>query len=372
VSAGRPGRALAVVGAIAVLLALIAAGSASAAAPRSFFGVMPQGPLDAEDFDAMGDARVGTLRFEIHWAGIDPTSAPGDYDWSSPDAIVEQAARNGVSMLPFVTSVPAWALALDGRNCDPGDCPPYAPKGKQALAAWRTFLADAVERYGPQGEFWAENPTVPERPIRDWQIWNEQNSPSFYKPKPNVKAYAKLLDVSEEAISAEDRGAKIILGGMFGTPLGGQKPAIAAWDFLARLYKQRGAKKDFDGVAPHPYASKLSKVLAQIDLIREEMKRAGDRGGELWITELGWASGGPPNPLNRGLAGQADRLTEAYRYFLRKRRKLNVENVTWYSWRDNSSTTAGLCEWCPKSGLLNEDHSAKPSFDAFRKLTGAG
>jgi hypothetical protein len=356
----------------AAMLALLLAPGASAAAPRSFFGVMPQGALVDEDYVEMGNAGVGTLRFELHWAGIDRTAAPDDYDWSSSDAVVASAARNGVSTLAFVAGTPAWVIALDGHNCDPGECPPYAPKGKQALAAWRTFLADAVERYGPGGRFWAENPTLPERPIRDWQIWNEQNSPSFFKPKPNVKAYAKLLDAANKAISGEDRGATIILGGMFGTPLGGVRPAIAAWDFLAKLYRQKGVKRDFDGVAPHPYASKLSKVRAQIDLIRDEMKRAGDSKAELWITELGWASGGPPNPLNRGLTGQAERLTEAYRHFLKKRRKLNIENVTWYSWRDNSSTTAGLCEWCPESGLLNEDGSTKPSFDAYRKVARAG
>jgi len=356
-----------VIAALALALALTPA--ASAAAPKGFFGVMPQGPLTDEDFSLMGDANLGTLRFEIPWPAVDPSSAPDDYDWSPVDATVTGAARNGVSLLPFVTSAPAWVLKLDGHDCEPHECPSYGPKGKRALAAWGRFFTAAVERYGPEGEFWELNPNLPERPIRDWQIYNEMNSPSFWKPKPNVKAYARLLDTAHDAIKREDRGAKVILGGMFGTPLGGVRPAIAAWDFLAKLYRQPGAKRNFDGVAPHPYASKLGNVSAQIELFRDEIKAAGDRDAELWITELGWASGGPPNPLNRGLAGQADRLTEAFRYLLKKRRKLNLELVTWYSWRDNSATGAGLCEWCPKSGLLNEDRSPKPSFDAFTRFT---
>ena len=331
---------------------------------------MPQGPLTTADYEAMGDAKVGTLRFELYWGAIDPSPAADDYDWSASDEMVTGAARNGVGLLPFVSTAPAWVLALDGHQCDPGICPPYAPKGSAALAAWRAFLADAVNRYGPDGEFWALNPTLPKLPIRDWQIWNEQNSPSFWKPKPNVKAYAKLLDSAHDAITDADAGAEIILGGMFGTPLGGRKPAIAAWDFLARLYQQKGAKKNFDAVAPHPYASKFSKVLAQIDLLRDAMAQARDTKTAIWITELGWASGGSPNPLNRGLAGQADRLEEAFKYFIKKRKVLNIENVTWYSWRDNSTTGIGLCEWCPESGLLNEDGSSKPSFNAFTGFTG--
>jgi hypothetical protein len=357
-------------GSLILVVAATMAASATAAVPKGFFGVMPQGPLNAQDYTQMGDAKVGTLRFELFWAGIDPTAAHGDYDWSSSDAVVGSAARNRVRTLPFISSAPAWVVALDGHDCELGKCPAFAPKGKQALAAWRTFLSDAVDRYGPNGEFWTLNPSLPKMPIQAWQIWNEQNSPSFWKPKPDVKAYASLLDAAHKAITEADPNAEIILGGMFGTPLGGRKPALSSWDFLAKLYEQKGAKRDFDGVAPHPYASKLSKVLAQIDLLRDAMVQAGDTNAGLWITELGWASGPPPNPLSRGLAGQADRLQEAFKYFVKKRNRLNIENLTWYSWRDNSATDVQLCEWCPTSGLLREDGSAKPSFDAFTEFTG--
>ncbi len=107
-----------------------------------------------------------------------------------------------------------------------------------------------------------------------------------------------------------DREAEIVLGGMFGTPLGGTRPAIAAWKYLAKLYRQKGAQKQFDGVAAHPYGSKLDNVKIQLELLRDEMVAAGEGDADLWITEIGWASGGPPNPLNRGIQGQADRLRE--------------------------------------------------------------
>ncbi len=272
--------------------ALLGTAESAVAAPSRFFGVMPQGPLEAADYQKMGEANVGVLRFEMSWPAIDPSSDPTDFDWSSADAVVGSAAMNGVTTLPFVTSAPSWVLELDGHDCDPGTCPPYGPRGDAALAAFRAFVSAAAERYGPDGQFWAENPEIPELPIRAWQIWNEQNSPSFWKPKPNVKAYAKLLDSAHRAISRVDPGAKVILGGMFGTPLGGRKPAISAWDFLGKLYRLKGARRDFDGVAPHPYASKLAKVQDQVDLLRDAMVAAHDRDAELWITEIGWASGG--------------------------------------------------------------------------------
>ncbi len=367
----RRGRAGLVVAMLTMFVSVsLAASAAQAAAPKSFFGVVPQAPLSGEDLDRMGQGKVGTLRFEIFWSGVDPTAASHDYEWSGPDAVIGGAARNGIQALPFIYSTPQWVAERDGRNCDPEACLSFAPQKPAALRAWKKFLADLVERYGRGGDFWAQNPAIPKKPIRVWQIWNEQNSPSFYKPKPNVASYAKLLHGAHKAITSVDRDAEILLGGMFGTPLGGRKPGISAWDYLAKLYDIRGTKKEFDGVAPHPYGARLEKVVVQIDLLREAMVAAGDADADLWITEIGWASGGPPNPLNRGIQGQADRLRETFSYFKRKRSKLNIRNVDWYSWRDNSSSAAGLCEWCPKSGLFNEDLTPKLSWDAFTGFTG--
>lgn len=347
------------------------AATATAAVPKSFYGVVPQAPLTEADFNRMEQGRVGTLRFELHWAGIDTTPSAGDYNWSASDEIVGAAASHGIQPLPFVYSTPDWvAEGIDNFNCQQDNCSPYAPRSKRALDAWGDFMGDAVARYGPNGDFWNENPSIPEMPIRDWQILNEQNSPTFYKPKPKVKAYAKVLKEANKAIAAEDRGAKVILGGMFQTPLQGRKPAIEAWNYLEKLYKVKGAKSSFDGVAAHPYAAKMKTVIDVVELFRDEMKDAHDKRTGLWITELGWASGGPKNPLNRGKAGQAQRLKEAFKYFTRKRGKLNVQTVNWYSWRDNPDAGVGLCSWCPQSGLFEQSLAPKPSWDAFTRFTG--
>jgi hypothetical protein len=345
--------------ACALAVALPAADRAVAAPPERFFGVDPQGALEASDYALMRETGVGTLRFELHWGAIDLLPPGGGYDWSSSDAIVARAAENGIRALPFVYGAPPWVSASD------------PPRGPEALAEWRAFLAAAVHRYGPRGEFWSENPSLPRMPIRDWQIWNEQNSPTYWEPRPDVGEYAKLLHAAHAAITERDPGARLILGGMFGTPFAGLKPGIAAWDFLTRLYREPGARDDFDAVAPHPYAARFAGVRDQIDRFRRRMVRAGDGRAQLWITELGWASGGVPHPLNPGRAGQARRLRRAFHYLIDRRRELRLANVTWYSWRDSAATDAGLCVWCPESGLLDAGGAAKPSLDAFAELTGA-
>ena len=201
-------------------IGMLAAGSAHAAVPAGFYGVSPQKQLGAADVDRMGRAKVGTLRFEIPWGHIDPSPAAGDNNWAATDALVADAARNGIELLPFFYSTPAWvAKGLDRQRCSDTKCFPFAPRSRAALTAWQTFVADAAARYGPNGEFWAQNPQLPDDPIRAWQIWNEQNSPSFYRPKPKPKAFAKLLDASSRGIKSVDRGAEIILGVCSGRPL---------------------------------------------------------------------------------------------------------------------------------------------------------
>ena len=351
--------------AVLTLLALLVTGSKAQAAPKGFFGVMPQDPLTTADYQHMGEAKAGTLRFMIHWEGVDP--GPGnDYNFGPVDEVVREAARNGVRPLPFVFGTPVWAARLDGNNCNP--CGIFAPRHAGGLAAFRTFMADLVKRYGPNGTFWAANPSIPEKPIKAWQIWNEQNSPSFYGPKPNVKAYAKLLDAANKGISSVDPKADVILGGMFGTPQQGRKPSIFAWRFLDKLYTIRGARKDFDGVGIHPYAGQMKKVIQQTKLMIESIREARDRTATTWITELGWASSGPRNPLVKGSRGQASRLKEAFKYFLKNRRKYKTQTVIWYSWRD--SDEEGLCEWCAGSGLLTASGAEKPSYRAFTGFTG--
>jgi polysaccharide biosynthesis protein PslG len=268
-------------------------------------------------------------------------------------------------VLPFVYGTPEWvARDLDGRNCT-SKCALFAPSSQGALDAWAGFLRDAVARYGPNGAFWTANPGLPHVPITAWQIWNEQNSKSFYRPKPSAKKYVKLLQASNDAIKSLDPGADVVLGGM--AELAGSRKATPGARYLEQLYDRKGAKKHFDGVALHPYGAKLKAAQEQVELFRKAMKRGRDGGADLWITELGWSSARGGNPLNRGPQGQAARLKQAFKYFKKRRGKLNVPTVVWFSWMDSP---AKICAWCPESGLFDQQFAPKRSWRAFIKFTG--
>ena len=173
--------------------ALLLAGTAQAV-PRSFFGVVPQAPLTADDFTRMGSAHVGLLRVQLSWATTDPGPATGDEDWSAFDAVVGGGAREGVRTLPFVFGTPTWVLALDGRTCRHERCPALPAEGRASARGLERLPRRRRRPLRPQGAAsGAEHPSCPQLPIRAWQIWNEQNSPTFFAPQPSVRSYARLL-----------------------------------------------------------------------------------------------------------------------------------------------------------------------------------
>jgi Glycosyl hydrolase catalytic core len=334
--------------------------------PREFFGVVPQAPPTDEDLARMDQGNVGTIRMVVPWGGLEPIE--GGLELAGLDAVVLRATQGGMRIVPTIFGTPDWvAEGLNGYKCSPG-CGPFAPTSDEALDAWGDFVSKLVARYGQDGELWDEHPDVDPMPIRAWQIWNEQNSPSFYQPKVDVDQYAALLRTSHDAITNRDPGAKVVLGGMFGTPFNGEPPGVSAPDFLRRLYAIDGARDTFDGVAAHPYAARLEKVQVQVDLLHDEIVDAGDNA-DLWITEVGNSSDDGSNPLELGPEGQAEQLREIFEYFIDQREALDIESVSWYAWRDTSDPSQ--CEWCPGAGLFTETTlEPKPSWDEFVAFTG--
>jgi hypothetical protein len=363
-------RGAATLAAVACALTVAACGAADGADPESepvpatFFGVMTQGPPTDATFEPMKPAGIGTFRSFFPWSQLEP--GPDDYDWSIADSVVSGAAERGIEVLPYLLATPPWVAKLDRGDCGER-CGLFAPDSPETLGAWSNFVAAAVERYGPGGEFWHEHPDLPKVPIRSWQIWNEQNSPSFYAPRPDPDSYARLVEVAAQAIHDRDPDAEVVLGGMFGTPFGGKPPGISAPDFLQQLYSVLGSDPPFDAVGVHPYGAHTSKVIEQVEGLRDVIEGSGD-DARLWVTEMGWSSDEGDEPLQRGPDGQATALTESYDYLLSNRGALNLQGIVWYSWTDFRG--AAICAWCAASGLFTEDGTPKPAWSAFTSFTG--
>jgi hypothetical protein len=355
-------RALARTALLAALATAVLAAPAAAKPPRApFYGVSPQaGTATPKDFRLMDRADVGTFRLFFRWPQVQKTRG-GAYNWVHTDAEVENAASHGLTILGGLTGTPDWIRCpLSTTSCRLRP----AIHTQAARTQWLAFVRAAAERYGPDGSFWTANPLLPKSPITTWQVWNEQNSVGRYKPQPSPSEYALLIKITHRALNHATGGqAKVLLGGMFGTP---PRPAsIDSWDFLRRLYGIQGAKRSFDGVAVHPYSPNLRGIRYQISHLRQVMSSHHDGSTGLWVTELGWGSARTPHDLTKGRHGQAKMLRDSFTMLLRNRFKWHLRGVYWYSWRDYPSGQ-GCPQWCTSSGLLQNDYDVKPAFRAYR------
>ena len=334
------------------------------AAPSSFFGIVPQHALSDTDAEYMRVGRIGSVRWPLGWEAVQPSPSSG-YDWSGYDEIVATAARQRLRVLPFFYGSPGWIAGKYTRL--PID-------NARQRRAWAAFVGAAVERYGPRGEFWREHNRasgdfVPKLPVKEWQVWNEANFFYFATPASPGR-YARLLKISNRAIKRADPRAKVILTGLFAEPNARPPRAMHAVDFLDRLYRVRGIKASFDGVALHPYAESALDLRRMTEELREVMLENRDAGARLYLTEIGWGSDNNPNLVSfeQGVGFQLREMRLAYRYMLRNRGRLNLKSAYWFTWKD----LAGSCNFCDSTGFFRRGNKLKPkpAWRAFVRISG--
>lgn len=353
-------------------LVLAAGATTATAVPATFWGVDPQAAPSAEQDQRLARGGVDSIRIPVLWSAVQ-SSRGAKLDWSSIDNVIADAASAELEVLPFFYDAPSWAVPRVTVNPGHVRTPVHLPvKTELQRTGWAEFLEGAVARYGPGGTFWAAHPGLPERPIRIWQVWNEENF-KYFVAKPNPAEYAKLVEASARALRRVDASAKVVLGGMFSCPggCGGKKkPNFDATDFLDRIYAASPRiKTSFDGVALHPYTGDYKLLTPYVEDFRDVLKANHDAGTGLWITEIGWSS----QPLDeehdvfaKGLHGQVVQLKGAFSLIKRNQAKWHLKRVYWFSVDD----AAQNCNFCGGTGLFGEGFVPKPSWKAYVKFAG--
>ena len=355
---------------IGLLVALAPAGDATALpddpGPLTI-GIVPQRSYGDPDTKRMEAAGIGSVRVWFSWAQIE--GARDTFDWGAVDESVATNAKAGLTTLPFLFGTPTWAATLDGWSCEAAECVSLAPRTDESRTAFAEFAAAAVQRYGPGGTFWRQRRNLQAVPIETWQIWNEPNLSSFWGPAVDPAAYGALLGAAAPAIREEDPDARILLAGLTGTKTNVKR--FSSKRFLSELYEVPDIALAFDGIAVHPYNRKARGTLDQVRTARAIAEAHGDDAG-LWITELGWASAGRRRwGLVKSPSGQARLLGLTLERLQLNAERWDVRGVYWYAWRD-TDRGAGVCGWCPWSGLIDRVGREKPAYATLREFTGAG
>jgi hypothetical protein len=312
------------------------------------------------------------LRIQLNWDGTQRhagvcTAAGGACDWSATDNTIGGMATDHIRGIATLYATPTFITHRSGKFGARYD-PILTAAGR---TGWNNFITAAAQRYGPNGLFWKQHPSLPYTPLRTWQVWNEMNTTNAFRPGPSPKLYGALLKFTASHIRAVDPGASIILGGMFGTPGGTQAMSETAWDFLDGLYKVKGARKAFSAVALHPYSPNIKGIRYQIVKLRQALKRNHDAKTKMWLTELGWGSDAAHTHTANGLVKtpqqQKKLLVGSFKLLRSNRNTWNIAGLTWFSLRD---PTVGQCTFCLSSGLLHTNYSPKPAWFAYVHFTG--
>jgi len=279
---------------------------------------------------------VEWAREEFSWQTIEPVN--DNYNFANYDAAIEKYNTAGVEVLGLITYSTEWASSNPGS----ADYEYYAPD----MDAWEDYVTELVTRYEGQ--------------VAAWEIWNEPNSDQFWKS--SEEDYITLLETASDVIRENDSDAIIVLGGTAGTDT----------DFVDSIYSQVENKSVFDVVAVHPYRQAnssynympeesiegLNQLQTDLENLRAVMRKNGDAGKPVWLTEFGWTS------YDDGVSEdeQADYLMRGYAIALSV---ANVQKVFWYTFRDDSEST----EYLESSfGMVNRDFEDKEAISHYNFL----
>ena len=294
---------------------------------------------------AMKDAGVEIVRLPVRWNVLE--SDKGKWDFKKLDSVVKAFRAADIQVLALMCGVPAWASRIDPKK-ESGfwDC--YPPKDIQD---WNRFIMTCVKRY--------------KQDIHYWEIWNEENGASWYRPEPDAKGYVSLLRSSYQTIKRLDGKAQVLLGGL---QLNGIIPnpweKIKTENFMQSIY-DAGGKPYFDIVNIHPYVfpvpgtDQTAKLLvSQVRDTVSVMKKNSDAAKPLWITETGTYTG---NGVTEDM--QAQHLTDT---FTGLAQIPQVKAIFWLLIRDLEHGVAGGPE--TSMGLITRDKRLKPAYKAYRDV----
>ena len=339
--------------ATAALLALTALPSlipaAASAGGTSQFGISTGGTIQNEDAATLGrdlDAieAVGAkwIRVDINWAQIQ-RYGPDSYSWSAIDRVVQGASARGINVLGTIVYSPAWARPA-------GTTARHAPDAQKYAA----FAATAAQHYAAMG-------------VHHYEVWNEPNIASFWAPSPDVAAYTELLKAAHTAIKTVEPEA-VVLGGVT-SPAATDGTDYSPVDFLRGIYANGGGDS-LDAVSHHPYTwpadpgeaeswSAWWQLYGTNPSLRSVMLDHGDGDKQIWGTEFGAPTNGPPGShVSEG--DQARMISRAYELW---------GSYSWagplftYQARDIGTSTATRENFF---GLLRNDYSQKPAYAAYR------
>jgi hypothetical protein len=184
-------------------------------------------------------------------------SAPPDF--SGLDRVMTLSREYHLRVVGDLFTVPPWIAACPSSTSQPTRC------GTDDLSEYRSMIAQIVAHADPV--------------IRDWEIWNEPDTATYFDGTPGQ--YAWMLRVAHDAIKTIDPQANVLLGGISGT---------SGMGWLGQVFAVPGADAEhaFDVANVHE-RDQLDWLAPDIASWKHFLAGYGF-SGPLWVTEHGYPS----------------------------------------------------------------------------------
>lgn len=276
-----------------------------------------------ELLDLIKGARLDWIRDEAYWSEVEKQKGVFDFP-PSYDYYLRAVQARSIQVL----------LILDFGNSLYSGLEKGGPATEAERKAFARYCREVVKRYRPFG-------------VRHYEIWNEPNASTFWKPQPNPEDYARLLEAAYKSCKEADPGSTVLGCSTSGTDM----------NFIGRVLAAGGGRF-MDAVSFHPYCQPLppeKKLLTDISKLKGVAP-----GKPLWITEIGY-------PTHTGAAGVDDETQANYlvRAFLLARASPAVERTFWYDFQNDGDD---LAEAEFNFGLVRMDRSPKPAYGACKTM----
>jgi hypothetical protein len=352
----------------ALLVAIAKPPSAFAQAAPGFIGINAAGlyvqdpASQAEELGQMQSHGITVVRQFFRWNYIEP--ARGVYTWDNWDGFVLDAAQHNIRLEVMLGGENAFSSSRPLGNQDACIYPP-ANNGDFA-----DFARAVVQRYGPGGAFWQLHPDLAQYAPTVYEIWNEPGINVYWGCQSNPAQYMALAKLTAAAIRSVYPQATIMNGSA-------PNKTTLKGGFWPKAFKL-GAAHVFNAFGLHPYAPTRAGVLANVRQIRRFLASVGARSWPLYITEFGWATGGPRGKYTAASeAAQAQLIKTTYVALWNARNKFRLQGTYYYDWRDlpppiDYNHTVPVDYWGLHTGLIQVNTTAKPAltaiFDASQQM----
>jgi hypothetical protein len=305
------------------------------------------------------------IAHQLEWPQVE--IAPGVYDWSELDGIVNAASGAGLKVMLSALHAPTF-YRTPTSGLTPGDPTTY-----------RTFMQTLAARYAGR--------------VQAYEIWHEQNlAVEMGSGNVDPSNYLPLLQAGYAGIKAGDSNALALLGAP--SPTGANIPGQSIDDllYLQQLFalNNGAARNSYDALSAHPSGFSnppdCTPATPQCSLsggfndhpsffgfyrvgqYRDLMVQQGEGNKKIWFTEFGYCSN-PTPPPGYEYCSSIDATTQAN--FL----------VQAFDMARSLDYVAGMMQWnlnfqlaVPQTdekwgfGVLREDWSGRPAYNALAQM----